>query len=119
MDNTGRDKLDPHEDEQGAARTDDVAEDANEGPAAGALIAANLTGVNAGSSIVSTAAPNSGNLGGVSADQAAAVAGGDDDTDLSPMNFDALEQFGSGRRETGDEGVSTSQSEAEADQLNG
>ena len=98
-----RDRLVPDEDDLRAGTADEMAEDAAEGPAAGALIAANLTGVNAGSSIVSTAASNSGNFEGISATEAAAVADGDDDTDLAPMNLDALEQFGSAHRDDNEE----------------
>ena len=85
--------------------------------AGGALIAANLAGVNTGISTVTTAAPNSGNLGGLSADRAEAVVSGEDDADA--VNLDVLEQFGSKNRETGDQGVSTEQSEVEASELNG
>lgn len=85
--------------------------------AAGALISANLAGVNAGISTTFTAAPNAGNLGGVQSDQAAALLGGDDDADA--VNLDVLEQFGSKNRHAGDEGVSTEQSTTEAGELNG
>ena len=120
-----RDKAESHEDADQAERIDSADESAVENPVAGALIAANLAGVNAGISTVSTGAPSAGNLGGVSADQAAAVVAGDDDTDVGAMDFDALEQFGSKNkgpfqgRQTGDQAVSPEQSELEADELNG
>ena len=119
------DKAESHENAEQSERIDKADEELAESPAAGALIAANLAGVNMGMSTVTTGAPSAGNLGGVSADQAAAVVGGDDDTETGPMDFDALEQFGSKHRRTGDQNVSPEQPELpqgkklEADELNG
>ncbi len=88
---------------------------------AGAVISANLAGLNAGISTAATGAPSAGNLGGASSDQAAGVISGreEDAAGVGPMNFDALEQFGNRDRKTGDEGVSADQSELEAGEMNG
>lgn len=103
-----------YEDDVRTERLDAADEETVEGPAAASLIAANLAGVNAGLSTNLTGAPSAGNIGGVSAAQAAEVL--DDD---EALNLDALEQFGSRNRQTGDEGVSPEQRELEADELNG
>jgi hypothetical protein len=91
-----------------------------EGPAAGALISANLAGVNTGLSTAATGAPSAGNLGGVSGEQAAEVVGEDgDNPEVGELKLDALDDLGRNRPATGDEGVSRNQSELEAGEMNG
>ncbi len=115
-----RDRAEPHEDADQFDRIEAADEGTVQGPAAASVISANLAGLNAGLSTVATAAPSAGNIGGVSGAEAAAVIGGDaEDEEAVAMNLDALEQFGSRHRQTGDQGVSPEQRELEADELNG
>lgn len=116
-----RDRADAHEDAEQFERIE-AAEDAGtaQGPAAAGIISANLAGVNTGITTVMTGAPSAGNIGGFSGSQAASVLGGDDEAaEVAALNLDALEQFGSRHRQTGDEEVSPEQKELESDELNG
>lgn len=109
--------------EQGDAgdRADELEGGTAPGSPAGAVISANLAGLNTGISTVATGAPSAGNLGGASSDQAAGIISGREEGagGMGPMDFDALEQFASRDRQTGDEGVSADQSELEAGEMNG
>ncbi len=116
-----RDRADAHEDAEQFEKIE-AADDAGtaEGPAAAGLISANLAGVNAGITTVATGAPSAGNVGGFSGSQAASVLGDDEEAaEVAALDLDALEQFGSRHRGTGDQGVSPEQSELEADELTG
>ena len=114
------DRIERRDDDRQIERLDAADEGTAQGPAAASVISANLAGINTGLSTAATGAPSAGNIGGFSGDQASAVLGGDaEDEEAVAMNLDALEQFGSRHRQTGDEGVSTEQSELEADELNG
>jgi hypothetical protein len=116
-----KERADAHQDAEQFERVE-AADDAGtaQGPAAASLISANLAGVNTGLTTAATGAPSAGNIGGFSGSQAASVLGGDDEAaEVAALNLDALEQFGSRHRETGDQGVSPEQKELEADELNG
>ncbi len=72
------------------------------------IIGTNLTGINAGTfpgAIVAPAAQ-------LAAEEAEAQ-------ESDQVDLDKLSQFGSARRETGDDGVSPAQRELEADKMNG
>ena len=99
------DQDEPRDDAELAKQGDDrLAAD----PVAATIIGANISGVNT--------APFPGGIAAPAAELGAEEAA---DEDLAPMDLDALEQFGSARRETGDEGVSAKQRELEAGELNG
>lgn len=114
------DRADAHQNAEQAERLDESDAGTAQGPAAAGVISANLAGVNTGISTAATGAPSAGNIGGFSGAQAEAVISGDDEiAEVAALNLDALEQFGSKHRQTGDEGVSPEQRELEADELNG
>ncbi|HEX8598624.1 MAG TPA: hypothetical protein VF952_08925 [Chloroflexia bacterium] len=114
------DRADAHQNAEQAERLDEADAGTAQGPAAAGIISANLAGLNTGLSTMSTAAPSAGNIGGVSGAQAEGVISGDEEVaEVAALNLDALEQFGSKHRQTGDEGVSPEQKEIEADELNG
>lgn len=114
------DRAGAHQNAEQAERLDDADAGAAQGPAAAGLISANLAGLNTGLSTMTTAAPSAGNVGGVSGAQAEGVISGDEEVaEVAALNLDALEQFGSKHRQTGDDDVSPEQKELEADELNG
>jgi hypothetical protein len=103
MDTNDRDE--PREDADLANQGDDrLAAD----PASTTIIGTNIAGANT--------APFPGGIAAPAAELASEEAA---DDDVGPMDLDALEQFGSNRRETGDQGVSAKQRELEAGELNG
>jgi hypothetical protein len=99
------DRGEPREDADLANQVDDRMA-AN--PASPPIIGSNIAGVNT--------APFPGGIAAPAAELGAEEAA---DEDLGPMDLDALQQFGSAGRETGDQGVSAKQREMEADELNG
>lgn len=114
------DRADAHQNAEQAERLDEADAGTAQGPAAAGIISANLAGLNTGLSTMATAAPSAGNVGGVSGAQAEGVMTGDEEAaEVAALNLEALEQFGSKHRQTGDEGVSPEQKEFEADELNG
>jgi hypothetical protein len=114
------DRADAHQNAEQTERLDDADAGTAQGPAAAGLISANLAGLNTGLSTMTTAAPSAGNVGGVSGAQAEGVISGDEEVaEVAALNLNALEQFGSKHRQTGDEDVSPEQKELEADELNG
>ncbi len=81
---------------------------------AGGLLAGNLAAANMGPGSIGML--GGGVVGAMAADQAIRSDEGEEEPVL---NLDALEQFGSKHRETGDSGVSPRQAEIEADEQNG
>lgn len=77
------------------------------------LLAGNLAAANMGSSTVGGL--GGGPIGALAVDQAADT----DTVEDEPLNLDALSAFGNADRQTGDDGVSPAQQEAEASELNG
>ena len=103
------DQMEPRDNADDADQADEADAGTKVDLPSATIIGANLTAANT--------APFPGGIVAPAADLAAEEAGAE--TDLGPMDLDALEQFGSKRGQTGDEGVSSEQSELEADELNG
>ncbi len=106
--------MDTNDREEPRNNTDPASQDddrATANPASSAIIGTNIMGINTATfpgGIVAPAAALAPELSANSADE-----------DVGALDFEGLEQFGSNRRESGDDGVSTDQSELEASELNG